>query len=379
MTQQRPAEPQPFKASVGPQLVEELALRLLAIHTAFPATQFIAEVTPQLEPLELKGRIATIAAGLRRHLPPDYPAAMRLLLALLDAPPTDAEGMFSDGWLLWPIAAFVEHYGLEHLDESLQAMHAITQRHTAEFAIRPFLLRYPEQILATLQRWAHDPSFHVRRLVSEGTRPRLPWAARLPTFLADPAPVLALLEVLKDDPSDYVRKSVANNLNDIAKDHPELVLATLARWQQGAGDERQWIIRHALRTLVKQGHPEALRLLGAEAPEVELIALELTPATLRIGETLTIAVTLRSTAAASQQLVVDYVLHLPGARGAARAKVFKLRSQVLAAGATLRLLKQHSFAPVTVRRLYPGPHRIAVQVNGVILGEAAVQVHAAED
>jgi 3-methyladenine DNA glycosylase AlkC len=378
MTQQRPAEPQPFKASVGPQLVEDLAQRLLAAYPAFPATQFIAEVTPQLEPLELKGRVAVIAAGLRRHLPPDYPTAMRLLLALLDAPPTEAEGMFGDGWLLWPVAAFVEHYGLEHLDESLQAMHAITQRHTAEFAIRPFLLRYPEQTLAMLQRWAHDPSFHVRRLVSEGTRPRLPWAARLPAFLDDPTPVLALLEVLKDAPSAYVRKSVANNLNDMAKDHPALVLATLARWQQGASDERQWIIRHALRTLVKQGHPEALRLLGAEAPEVKLVALELTPATLRIGETLTIAVTLQSTAAAPQQLVVDYVLHLPGARGAARAKVFKLRSQVLKAGATLRLVKQHSFAPVTVRRIYPGPHRIAVQVNGVILGEAEVQLRAGE-
>lgn len=377
MTQQPPAEPQPFKAHVGPTLVEDLAQRIVAVHPTFPAAAFIAEVVPQLDPLELKGRVAAIAAGLRRHLPPDYPAAVRLLLALLGPPPAEAEGMFGDGWLLWPIAAFVEHYGLEHLDESLQAMHAITQRHTAEFAIRPFLLRYPEQTLATLQRWAHDPSFHVRRLVSEGTRPRLPWATRLPAFLADPTPVLELLEVLKDDPSAYVRKSVANNLNDIAKDHPELVLATLARWQQGASAERQWIIRHALRTLVKQGHPEALRLLGAEAPQVELVALALTPAALRIGETLTIAVTLRSTAAAAQQLVVDYVLHLPGARGAARAKVFKLRSQALAAGATLRLVKRHAFAPVTVRRIYPGLHRIAVQVNGVILGEAAVQVHAA--
>jgi 3-methyladenine DNA glycosylase AlkC len=378
MSHRQPAEPQPFKASVGSALVEELARRLLAIHPAFPATQFIAEVVPQLEPLELKGRVAAIAAGLRRHLPPDYPTTVRLLLALLGPPLAEAEGMFGDGWLLWPVAAFVEHYGLEHFDESLEAMHAITQRHTAEFAIRPFLLRYPAQTLEALERWASDPSFHVRRLVSEGTRPRLPWAMRLPAFLDNPARVLALLERLKDDPSPYVRKSVANNLNDIAKDHPELVLATLARWQHGASPERQWVIRHALRTLVKQGHPEALRLLGAEVPEVELVALELTPAALRIGETLTIAVTLRSAAASPQLLVVDYVLHLPGARGAARAKVFKLRSQVLAAGATLRLVKQHSFVPVTVRRLYPGPHRIALQVNGVLLGEAEVQVGAAE-
>ncbi|MEN9938781.1 MAG: hypothetical protein RLZZ387_5360 [Chloroflexota bacterium] len=378
MTQSVSSEPQPFKAYFGSPLVEDLAQRLLAVHPAFPAPAFIAEVTPQLEHLELKDRVAVIAAGLRRHLPPDYPAAVALLLAILGPPHGEAEGMFTDGWYLMPVAAFVEHYGLEHLDVSLRTMHAITQRHTAEFAIRPFLLRYPEQTMATLRVWTRDPSFHVRRLVSEGTRPRLPWAARLPAFVADPTPLLELLEPLKDDPSAYVRKSVANNLNDIAKDHPEQVLTTLARWQQGASDERLWVIRHALRTLVKQGHPEALRLLGAGPPEVELVVLELTPAALRIGESLTIEVMLRSVAAAAQYLVVDYVLHLPGARGATRSKVFKLRSQMLPAGETLRLVKRHSFAPVSVRRIYPGTHRLAVQVNGVIVGEAEVQVRAAE-
>lgn len=374
MTQSVSSGPQPFKAYFGPPLLEDLARRLLAVYPAFPAAAFIAEVTPQLAPLELKGRVAAIAAGLRRHLPPAYPAAVDLLLAILGPPHTEAEGMFTDGWYLMPVAAFVEHYGLEHLDASLAAMHAITQRHTAEFAIRPFLLRYPAQTLATLRAWARDPSFHVRRLVSEGTRPRLPWATRLPAFLADPTPVLELLEPLKDDPSAYVRKSVANNLNDIAKDHPQLVLATLARWQQGASDGRRWIIRHALRTLVKQGHPEALRLLGAGSPEVQLVSLEVTPATLRVGDTATIAATLRSTANTAQQLVVDYVLHLPGARGTARRATFKLRSQALAAGETLRLVKRHSFAPVSVRRIYPGLHRIALQVNGVVLGDAAVDV-----
>jgi 3-methyladenine DNA glycosylase AlkC len=376
MTDGSSRKPQPFKLHFGPPLVEDLAGRIRAVEPTFPAERFVAAVTPQLEPLELKGRVAAIAAGLRAHLPPDYPAALAVLLAILGPPHGEAEGMFTDGWYLMPVAAFVEQYGLEHLDASLDAMHAITQRHTAEFAIRPFLVRYPAETLAALQRWAHDPSFHVRRLVSEGTRPRLPWAARLHAFVADPTPVLALLEALRDDPSAYVRKSVANNLNDIAKDHPDLVLATAARWQDGAGAERRWIVRHALRTLVKQGHPEALRLLGAEAPQVELLALELSPATVAIGGSVTIAVALRSTAAGPQQVVVDYALHLPGARGAARSKVFKLRSQTLAPGETLRLTKRQSFAPVSVRRIYPGAHRIAVQVNGVVLGEAALQVEA---
>lgn len=378
MPTRQPPESQPFKHQFGSELVVDLARRIQAVFPTFPTAAFVAQVTPQLGPRELKGRVAVIAAGLHDHLPPSYPEAIRILLAILGPSHDEADGMFADGWYHWPLAAFVEHYGLDHLDESLVAMHAITQRHTAEFAIRPFLVRYPDRVLAVLQSWASDPSFHVRRLVSEGTRTRLPWAARLPQFIADPTPVLALLERLKDDPSAYVRRSVANNLNDLAKDHPDLVLSTLRRWQTGASPERQGIIRHALRTLVKQGHPEALLLLGAAAPEVVLEALAITPAQIRIGETVELVVTLRSTAATPQQLVVDYIVELPGVRGAPRTKVFKLRAQMLAGGATLRLLKRHTFAPVSVRAIYPGRHRIVVQVNGRILGSATVDVAGGE-
>ncbi len=365
---------QPFKHHFGPDMVADLARRIGAVAPSFPQAAFVAAVAPHLEPLELKARVAVIAAGLRTYLPPDYPAALQVLLATLGPPHTEAEGMFTDGWHLMPLAAFVEYHGLDYVEESLAAMHAITQRHTAEYAIRPFLMRYPERTLRTLQGWVTDPSFHVRRLVSEGTRPRLPWAARLPQFIADPAPVLDLLERLKDDPSAYVRKSVANNLNDIARDHPDLALATLARWHEGAGPERVAIIRHALRTLVKQGHPTALALLGAGAPQVALVALELAPARVAVGDTATLSVTLRSTAPTAQLLVVDYVLRMPGARGTTRAKVFKLRSKWLAPGATLHVQKRHSFAPVGVRPVYPGPHTVSIQVNGVELGAVAFEV-----
>jgi len=367
-------ERQPFKHHFGPDMVADLARRIGAVAPSFPQAAFVAAVAPHLEPLELKARVAVIAAGLRTYLPPDYPAALQVLLATLGPPHTEAEGMFTDGWHLMPLAAFVEYHGLDYVEESLAAMHAITQRHTAEYAIRPFLMRYPERTLRTLQGWVTDPSFHVRRLVSEGTRPRLPWAARLPQFIADPVPVLDLLERLKDDPSAYVRKSVANNLNDIARDHPDLALATLARWHEGAGPERVAIIRHALRTLVKQGHPTALALLGAGAPQVALVALELAPARVAVGDTATLSVTLRSTAPTAQLLVVDYVLRMPGARGTTRAKVFKLRSKWLAPGATLHVQKRHSFAPVGVRPVYPGPHTVSIQVNGVEFGAVAFEV-----
>jgi 3-methyladenine DNA glycosylase AlkC len=283
------AERQPFKLHFGPALVDDLAERIRAVYPVFPVNAFRAEVAPRLDPLELKGRVAAIAAGLRQQLPSDYPTALGILLQILGPPLRESEGMFVDSWYLMPVATFVEQYGLDHPAASLAAMHTITQRHTAEFAIRPFLLRHPEATLAALRDWVHDESFHVRRLVSEGTRGRLPWGANLPAFIADPTPVLALLEALRDDPSAYVRRSVANNLNGIARDHPELLIRTLRRWRENASPERLRLIQHALRTLVKAGHPEALALLGAAAPQIELLAFSVAPERLRIGEAVIIS------------------------------------------------------------------------------------------
>jgi 3-methyladenine DNA glycosylase AlkC len=160
------------------------------------------------------------------------------------------------------LCAFVAEYGLAHRDLSLRALKEMTKRFSAEFAIRPFLDREPAAVVAVLADWALDPHPQVRRLVSEGTRPRLPWGMRLPKFVADPRPVLTLLELLKEDPELFVRRSVANNLNDIAKDNPDLVVATLRRWKASRSPETKWLVKHALRTLIKQGHPDALGLLG---------------------------------------------------------------------------------------------------------------------
>jgi 3-methyladenine DNA glycosylase AlkC len=362
--------PEPFKNYFDVSLAAELARRIVAVYPRFEATSFTAEVAAAVPDLELKGRVAAIATALRNHLPPDYPKALAILVATLGPPHSEAEGMFKAGWHYMPLANFVELYGLDHFDESLSALHAITQRHTAEFAIRPFLLRYQEQTMAVLRAWVHDESFHVRRLVSEGTRTRLPWAARLPQFIADPAPVLALLEVLKDDPVAYVRKSVANNLNDIAKDHPALVLATLTAWSEQASAERRWIIRHALRTLVKQGDVTALRLLGAERAAVELARLTIEPSVVRLGEAISFSCTLQSTSSDPQDLIVDYIVHFAGTRGAKRPKVFKLTTVRLEPAATASFSKRFSFKPVTIRRYYPGRYRIEIQVNGSVLGGA---------
>jgi len=206
----------------------------------------------------------------------------------------------------------------------------------------------------------------VRRLASEGCRPRLPWGIALPAFQDDPSPILPILERLKLDPSESVRRSVANNLNDIAKDTPDVVIGLLRRWQTHDTQEMRWIIDRALRTLVKKGNPEALELLGYPAsPEVEVRNLAVGPETVPMGGEVTFSFEIESRGQTPQNLMIDYVVHLMRANGQLTPKVFKLTRRTLAPGETVRIAKKHSFRPVTTRKYYPGEHAIEVQVNGV--------------
>lgn len=361
-------EAQPFKHYYGVELAQRLAADIQPAYPAFPAEQFITDVATGVEPLELKARVALISERLQAYLPADYLEALVILRATLGPEIVGEAGMFNEGYYVMPIAQFVESYGLEHFEVSMEMLYEITKRFSSEFAIRPYIERYPEETLTRLHAWTQDPNQHVRRLVSEGTRTRLPWASRLTEFVANPAPVLALLEKLKDDPSAYVRKSVANNLNDISKDHRDLVLETLTRWKVDASDHRRWVIRHALRTLVKQGDTQALGLLDYAAPEISIQRLELAPATIQLGDTFTLTLELHSTATESQNLIIDYLVHFVRARETTIPKVFKLTTTTLAPGGRVTLEKRHTLKPVTVRRYYTGEHRVEVQINGQIVG-----------
>jgi 3-methyladenine DNA glycosylase AlkC len=253
----------------------------------------------------------------------------------------------------------------------------LTQRLTAEFGIRPFLDRLPDPTLAILSQWVKDPSEHVRRLVSEGTRPRLPWGMQLKGFISNPAATLHLLEALKDDPSEYVRRSVANHLNDMAKDHPDFVCEVARRWWKDAGMERRKTIRHALRTLVKQGHKEALAILGYETVKVRVTGMRLEPAFVAIGGKLSMEVELVLSEGQASQVVLDYAIHYHKANGTQRPKVFKWTTQTLKPGETCLLRKQHAFVVVTTRTLYPGPHAVEIFVNGESLAKAGFLLVAA--
>ncbi len=369
-----------FKHWLNPALVQRAAAAFQHHGGAdFDHRRFLAIALPGLEALELKARSMQICTALEACLPARFADAAACIEATLadpvepgDPPAPDADGLA--GWILWPVGEFVARRGLGEPERGLRTLHALTQRFTAEFAIRPFIVQHPALTLGILQRWTQDPSAHVRRLVSEGSRPRLPWGLRLQALVVDPSPTLPLLAALQDDPSDYVRRSVANHLNDIAKDHPALVADWLHRHLPGASAERRALLRHASRTLIKAGDRRVLAAWGLDKPFRGSAVLDLSPATLPWGQTLELRLSLQSTAARSQQLAVDYAVHHVKADGRLTAKVFKGWTLALAAGERRDLVKRHSMRPVTTRRYHPGLHAVDVRINGQVAARMAFEL-----
>jgi 3-methyladenine DNA glycosylase AlkC len=358
-----PAMAAPLKDSFGPDVAIQIAGAILVVHPNFPVDAFLADALDGFEELELTPRARHIATALGSHLPADYEEALAILMASL-GPRVELAGMAS--FFYAPHVFFVAAFGLDHWELSMRAQHELTQRFTAEFSIRPFLEREPDRTLALLREWASDPSPDVRRLVSEGTRPRLPWAPRLRGFQLDPSPVLELLELLKDDASLYVRRSVANNLNDIGKDHPELLIETCRRWLKGATDGRGWVVRHALRSAVKRGDRAALEVLGFEHDRVaEVTSVAYTPRRAGIGDTVRISLTVTNAGGSRAAFNVDLRVHFVKANGGVSAKVFKMREVDLEAGAQAELSKLISLRQHTTRTHYRGEHRVEAIVNGM--------------
>ena len=359
---------EPLKDRFGRDVPPRIATMIEAVHPDFPSAEFVRFSLEGYEGLELTPRARRIAEALARYLPVDSAEAIDILVASL-GPTERLEGR--EPFLYLPHVYFVGEHGLACLEESFAAQYELTQRFTAEFSIRAFIDRYPDDTLARLRRWATDPNVHVRRLVSEGTRPRLPWAPLLRRFQRDPTMVIELLELLKDDPEPYVRRSVANNLNDISKDHPDVVVAVCRRWLEGASHERRALIKHALRTLVKQCHPDALALLGFHpGSPVVVESLVVVPESASIGGKVAIEVVLRNPDREQQSVLVDLRVHFVKANGSAGPKVFKGCSLDLAPGGQGRVRKSVSLAQHSTRRHYPGRHRVEALVNGTALGSA---------
>lgn len=372
---------EPLKTLYSPALVRNMAHHIARVAVeageAFDAEAFTAAALDGLEDRELMARAGLITEALEAHLPQDFPRAAALLRAALhpgpvaddwQAGPEEAEGI--RGWAIVPMGTYVARRGLDHIDLSLDLLRDFTSRLTSEFAVRPFYLADPETTLAHARRWVSDPDPHVRRLASEGLRPRLPWGIRLKPLVEDPGPILPNLTALRDDPSDYVRRSVANALNDISKDHPDLVAGLVADWLTGAPAERAALLRHAARGVVKAGHPGALAAFGYGAAELSDTLFTLSPRVARMGEALELTLTLTAAGKAAQPVLIDYVMHFQRADGSLGPKVFKWTTATLAPGVATVFSKRHALRSVTTRRHYPGAHRVSVQVNGARVAEA---------
>lgn len=374
-----------FKYLIDSEVVQTIGHHVGRAWRGFDRAAFADQALAGLDGLELKARVLQVARALATTLPAEVDRAAGILEASLGPPGagddlgqlrTSEAGLA--GWAVWPLTETIALIAAEREPErGLAALHTMTQRLTAEFAIRPFLIHHPALGLATLQRWVHDPSAHVRRLVSEGSRPRLPWGLRLKALVADPSPTLPLLRALQDDPSAYVRRSVANHLNDIAKDHPELIARWLAEYLPGAPAPRQALLRHASRSLIKQGDAAVLAAWGLGAAFRGQVVLALSPGVLTVGGELLLALQLHSTARQPQRLAIDYAVHHVKANGTTTPKVFKGWVVELAPGETRRLERRHSMKAVSTRRYHPGAHALDLRINGRVVAVAGFELASA--
>lgn len=303
---------------------------------------------------ELKQRIRHVAMTLTRTLPPDYETAIGILTRI--AP--QCRGF---EYLFFP--DFVELNGLEHVETSIRALEQFTVYSSAEFAVRPFIIQDPDRMMQQMRSWASHENEHVRRLATEGCRPRLPWGISLTLIKQDPQPILPILTRLREDPSEYVRKSVANNLNDISRDHPALVLQLAREWY-GRNPLTDWIVRHGLRSLIKKGNPEALELFGlGNCANLNVQALHVVNERVAVGDDLCFSFEMMNQSDETRKVRIEYEIGYMRSNGSLSPKRFKLSEKMYSPGATI-ILKKHSFKPITTRKYYPGEHRLGIVVNG---------------
>ena len=360
---------EPFKNMYNRDFVSRLADGIRGVYSGFDRDGFMATVfDEEWEVRELKARMRHISVSMGRFLPDDFPEAVGIVRRA--APVLDGQSFAA-----MVLPDFVEVHGLGHWEESMAALEQLTQQSSGEFAIRPFLNLDLERGMAQMLDWARHESEHVRRLASEGCRPRLPWGMGVPALKGDPIPILPVLERLKEDESEYVRRSVANNWNDITKDHPELVVEVLRGWGRDESKETGKLIRHALRGLLKKGHSGALELMGLGAvPDVLVSGLRVVEPRVAMGGEVVFEFEVVNGGSAAVDVMVDYVVGFVLERGKRGSKVFKLSKFRLEAGERRSVRKVHSFRPITTRVYYPGVHSVSVQVNGVVLGEVSFEL-----
>ena len=355
-----------LKHWISVEVVTDLAAAVAEIDRAADVDK-LSTIAAALEDLELKDRVNLVADALAESLSGSHADKMMVAVELA------ASGRF-EGMTGWPLASLIERHGLGDPPAALQAMTKLTEYFSCEFAVRPFLIEHLDQTMAQVHAWTDSPSEHPRRLASEGTRPKLPWGPDVPALLADPTIGLAVLEKLRHDPSEYVRRSVANHLNDVAKADPELVVETAARWS-AEPETAEPMITRALRTLVKNGHPGAMEVLGfSSEPTLVVDGFTVSPSEVTLGQSIEIVAVLTSVADTEQRFVVDFVIHHVLANGRTSPKVFKWTTPTLAPGATIELRKKRKIATASTRRYHPGYHQVDLQIAGTSLAQGGFEL-----
>jgi 3-methyladenine DNA glycosylase AlkC len=346
--------------------LQHIATEMTAVYPAFNAKAFLKMANDGLADLSIMQRMARVSECLHAVLPLGYDESLGILRAL--AP------RLNSGFVSISLPHYVAMYGAHDFEQSMDALKYFTAFGSAEFAIRYFLHSDLQRSLALMQQWSLDDNEHVRRLASEGSRPRLPWSFRLEQIQRDPTLAAGILDNLKSDASLYVRKSVANHLNDITKDHPEWVLDVIEGWSL-ENKHTAWIAKHALRSLIKQGNQRALAIIGASGKaEVEIIGVKVEPAVIRLGEKITLSFDVKSTVAESQRLVIDYAIDYVKANGGTSAKVFKLKALTLAGGGSEFVSRGQHIKELTTRKHYVGKHAVHIMVNGERLASTSFEI-----
>lgn len=347
------------------KFITDLGSAIKGVFSEFDQAEFSRLVyADNWEAKELKDRMFHITRSLQATLPEDYALALKILTAV--AP--NFEGF---NVMIFP--DYVEKCGLDDWDLSLPALAFFTKLCSSEFAIRPFLASDPDRAMGYMYKWARDEDFHLRRLASEGCRPRLPWAMSLPVFKEDPSLILPIMETLKDDPVNYVRMSVANNLNDISKDHPNVVLDICEKWY-GQSENTDWIVKRACRTMLKAGNVRALILFGFGDPgQIGIEALSFDCSKLGIGENLRFSFKVKLKDKEARRVRLEYGVDFVKAKNKNSRKIFQIREADFESG-SYTISRKHSFKDLSTRKHYPGPHRFTIIVNGVPKAEGIVEL-----
>lgn len=327
----------------------DLAEKITLNYNDFKTDEFCNIIIPNLEPLGLFERLNLVTESLKTYIPESFEFVVDIFIKIAEP---------QMGFMVIALSNYVADYGMEDFDISMNALKELTKSCSSEFGIRHFIIKDQERCLEYFREWAIDENVDVRRLVSEGLRPRLPWGIRLQSFIKNPEPIWEFLELLKNDKELYVRKSVANNVNDIAKNYPDMVVDKLRTW------DNKWVVKHSLRTLIKQGHPGALELLGfSSEPEIRVDNIFFDKE-VEIGGPFNFSFDITSTSGLEQMLVVDFVIYHQKANGSKTPKVFKLKNIELQSSKSITIKKKHSFKIISTRKYHPGEHSLGIKING---------------